>query len=145
MKTCVGLNDYIQWSLFSSVFNATCDVYLRQELVQSTWSSLVRGDEGSYQSNGQTNLVIFLCTLSLFCNYISVLAYHLGPLEPSSPSTKELTGLKQYVARYELTALRICGFGTTTQPLYQLGISTVKHTCILLSQYKFESCYRLAF
>ena len=46
-----------------------------------SWSSLVRGDEGSYQPNSQTNLVMVLYLSVLFCNFINAAAYHLGRYE----------------------------------------------------------------
>ena len=51
----------------------------------------VKGDEGLYLPNCQTNFVIALHALSLlFCDFINTKAYHLGRCETSSLSTKEL-------------------------------------------------------
>ena len=49
------------------------------------------GDEGSYEHNCKSHLVIALCALSLlFWNFINTAAYHLGRCKPSSLSSKEL-------------------------------------------------------
>ena len=52
------------------------------------WSSLVEGDEGSFQPNCQRNLVIVPCELSLLFSNTTV--YHLGLFEPSSLFPHEL-------------------------------------------------------
>ena len=58
---------------------------LRNFPVCSVWSSLVEGDEGSYLSNCQTNLVIAFHTQSLlFRHFINSTAYRLGRYKPSS-------------------------------------------------------------
>ena len=69
-----------------------CQSALGTTMAQS-WSSLVRGDEGSNQPNSQTNLVTVLHALFLlFCDFINPTDNHLGRFDPSSPSSKDLHG-----------------------------------------------------
>ena len=66
------------------------------------WSSLVRGDQGSYWSNSQTILGcgLFNVQFVLFCNFMNATGYHLCPYyEPSDPSAEELQGLSAYIGR----------------------------------------------
>ena len=69
------------------------------------WSSLVEGDEGSYLTNCQSNLVIALHALSLLLyNFINTTAYCFGPIRAFISPIKyvifDSSGHGRWVARF---------------------------------------------